>query len=158
MQCTVKVDFNFNDCWTSSGRRATNGPMILFSLATTDDPAGLVGWEQLAVDCSVLDKRSHFSIESFAFNGPSATSDRSKYGPTFLDAVCIFLADMYECADYPPPKEIRWDLQTLDCPKGPFKPSTTVRRELLNNSEIVQFLSCTFESTNGNMAFAKRLH
>jgi hypothetical protein len=29
---------------------------------------------------------------------------------------------------------------------------------LLNNSEIVQFLSCTFESTNGNKAFAKRLH
>jgi len=158
MQCTIKVNFDFTDCWAASGRRATNGPTIHFAFADTDDPAGLVGWRQLPIDCSVLDKRSHFSIESFSFSGPSATSNRSKYGPTFLEAICLFLGDMYECPDYPPGKEIRWDLQTVDSQKCHFQQTPSVRRELLNNSEIVRFLSCTFESTNGNMAFAKRLH
>jgi hypothetical protein len=79
-----------------------------------------------------------------------------KYGPTFLEAICIFLSDLYDCPDYPPPTQIRWDLQSVESAECHFEQAAAVRREVANNSEVLQFLSNTFADV-GNGSYIKHL-
>ena len=88
LRCTMKVDAVFEHCWSpADGRKALDGPDLIFTFAYLK-PSLKAEWEHLRIYCSILDKRSHFAIENFLFTGPA--SDRMKYGPTFLDAICIF--------------------------------------------------------------------
>ena len=148
----VKVVADFTYCWSSTGRKSTDGPSLNITFASSNDPAGQKDWDKLSIFMSLLDKRTHFSIEYFSFSGPS--SDRSQYGSIILEAICIFLRDIYECPDYPPANAIRWDLQTLTSATCHFQPSAAVRREITNNSEVLKFLPDTFQAV-GNGAFSK---
>ena len=154
LRCIVRVDAVFEQCWSKDGRKASDGPDLVFTFASLK-PVPKDGWEQLRISCCIADKRSHFSIEKFMFNGPA--SDRMRYGPTFLEAVCNFLRDHYHCPEYLPPTQIRWDLQTLESAECHFEQIEEVKREVANNSEVLKFLSNTFEDA-GNGSFVRRLY
>ena len=154
LRCIIKVDAVFEHCWSpADGRKALDGPDLIFTFASLK-PNMKTEWDHLHIYCSILDKRSHFAIENFLFTGPS--SDRMKYGPTFLEAICIFLSDLYDCPDYPPPTQIRWDLQSVESAECHFEQAAAVRREVANNSEVLQFLSNTFADV-GNGSYIKHL-
>ena len=124
LRCTMKVDAVFEHCWSpADGRKALDGPDLIFTFAYLK-PSLKAEWEHLRIYCSILDKRSHFAIENFLFTGPA--SDRMKYGPTFLDAICIFLGELYDCPDYSPPTQIRWDLQSEESAECHFEQAAAV--------------------------------
>ena len=153
MLFSIKVVVDFNSCFSGSGKKSSNGPELKFSYAVHNSVTN--AWDKLPITCSITDKRGHFSIESLFFAG--LPSDRTKYGPAILNAVYLFLRDIYTCPDYPPPKEIRWDLQTLESEVlCLFEPTVTLRRELANNSKVLEFLRHSFLDA-GHGAFLKKL-